>query len=182
MTGQSNAAFYRIASNSWSSVRGTAREHHESAFAYDPTRSRAIMIGGGSATLYAINWSSETFTESALNASGSTGILSNSSLAAFYDPARDSYWIFGGNSGSSGYSNIYEINAGTFRIEQYSLGTPISGVEEDYQGSFGRFIFMDQWRAIGVLTRSDAAPYVIKLPAGTKNVAPPNPPTEVRAQ
>lgn len=182
MTGQSNAAFYRMATNNWSSVRNTAREHHEAAFAYDPTRSRAIMVGGGSATLYTVNWSAETFSESALNASGSTGILSQSALAAFYDAGRDCYWILAGGSGSSGYSNVYEMNAGTFNIVQHGLSASMGGFNSDYQGSFGRFIFMDQWRAIGIVTGSDDAPYVIKLPAATNNVAPPNSPSDFRAQ
>lgn len=182
MTGQSNAAFFRMDSNSWSPVRDSSREHHDSGFAYDPTRSRAVMVGGGSATLYNINWSAETFTQSALNATGATSILGNSALSAFYDPARDSFWLFGGKKSSPGYGNLYEMNASTFEIVQRPLSATTAGFEFDYNGSYGRFIFMDEWRAIGFLTRSDVAPFVIKLPPGTKGTSPPSPPSDIRAQ
>jgi hypothetical protein len=184
MTGQSNAAFFRVSTNSWSSVRGTSREHHESALAYDHTRNRGIMVGGGTATLYSINWSAETFSESALAASGSIGILSGGALAAVYDSRADAYWIWGGRSGSSGYSTIYRMNANTFATTAHALSQSMAGFETgDYQGSFCRFILLEDWRAIGFLTRTDAAPFVIKLPEGAlPSTNTPRAPTSLTVQ
>jgi hypothetical protein len=110
------------------------------------------------------NWSAETVTGSTFTPSGDTTILSQAALSMFYDSARDCFWIWGGGSASSGYTTIYEMNASTFAITAHPLSQSMSGFVGQYFGSYGRWVFMDSWRAIGFVTRTDQAAYVIKLP------------------
>jgi hypothetical protein len=97
----------------------------------------------------------------------------------FYDPERDSFWIFGGRAASPGYGTLYEMNAGTFAITAHPLGSSMASFDADYKGSFGRFVFMRDWRAVGFATSTDAGPYVIKLPPAINSSAPPRPPTSL---
>lgn len=168
---QANAAFYRIVANTWSSVK-SASGAREPCMAYDHTRSRALLMGDGNAYRVIIDWSAETLTFASISATGATALIGDNALAAFYDEDADCFWIFGGGSASPGYGTIYRIAGGELdstsgvavTSHALSVNMAAAGFETPYNGSFGRFIFMRDWRAIGFVTRTDAAPYVIKLP------------------
>lgn len=169
-SGSGRAAFFRLSSETWGNtpLNPTALAYY-GATAYDTSRGRAIVLGStyeGSQThkIVTPNWTNETLAGSTLSASGSTAILARTSLSVFYDSARDCFWIFGGDSGSPGYANIYEMNASTFAITAHALSSSMASFEGSYSGSYGRYVFMPTYRAIGFVTRTDAAPYVIKLP------------------
>jgi hypothetical protein len=95
-----------------------------------------------------------------------------------YDPHRDVYWMFGGQDGSSGWSTIYEMNADgpSWHITAHQLsGDTIEAIQQ--KGSYGRFVLMNQWRAIGLLGSHASPVYVIKLPgeAVDDNISPKSP-------
>jgi hypothetical protein len=165
--------FFRTTDDTWSSGKGYGGSgiSTDTVGAWDSKRGRGIIVGNNRNYLVTVNFSAETVSLGSLPASGAT-ILNRAGLSAFYDPVADVYWIFGGESGSAGYTNIYEMNAQTFVITQHALSQSIgTGVSGDNQGTFGRFVFMDNWRAIGIVTAVDRPAYVIKLP-GTAAVAP----------
>jgi hypothetical protein len=161
---QLGAAFYRVAANTWSSVKGLSSGGSDCAMTYDPTRGRAIVVNSSIRRLYTIDWSAETVSDGTFSPSGSTAILNSSALSAFYDLLLDCYWLFGGDGSSPGYASVYRMNASTFAITQHALSQTIPKQASNYLGSYGRFIFMDSWRAIGFLAQNNAAPWVIKLP------------------
>ncbi len=175
-----NWAFFRCDTNQWGAARvPSSALGIEASSAYDSRRGRVVSVGNGVNRIITPDWSAETFSVSSFSPSGSTGILSRSALAMFYDPERDSFWIFGGATGSPGYASIYEMDAGSLSITAYPLSMSTASFEADYQGSFGRFVFLREWRAIGFVTRTDAAPYVIKLPPPDTSSTEPRPPVNL---
>jgi hypothetical protein len=170
---QYGAAFFDTSDNSWSSAKSVLIDNpYNGVTAYDSSRQRCISItsnqpGQQRTTLYTINWSTETVNSEPFSPTVDTAIFSESGLSMFYDAVRDSFWIFGGMKNSVGYSNIYEMDASTWVTTAHSLlptGTTLPTYSGDYWGSYGRFVWLEDWRAIGFLTRHDAGPYVIKLP------------------
>lgn len=174
--------FYRTSNDTWSGAKtfGGGGFSFGSIGAWDPTRNRGVIVGGGTNYVLSLNFANETVSVSSLNASGATAILSRQGASAVYDPQIDAYWVFGGDRGSPGYTSIYQMNAGTFGISQHALSGSIApSLNFDYQGSYGRFILMPQWRALGFLGTHDGPVYVVKLPG---QAAPlPNPPTALTA-
>jgi hypothetical protein len=172
--GYSYAAFLRTSNDTWSSIKNTnASFGSEGCGAFDPTRNRGILVGEGSNHVVTIDWNAETVTASTLNASGATAMLSQAG-SCFYDSATDRYWLFGGeyrddnNFKSPGWTTLYEMNAETFAITAH----PLTGdtIPMQYQwGSYGRFVFMPAWRAIGTVASVDGAAVVIKLPGTLAN-------------
>lgn len=166
MGGQFQAAFFDTSDDTFSAIKSTGAFFGGNVCgAYDSSRSRGVLVGNGENRLVTLDWSAETVTLSTLSASGSTSILSDDGISCFYDDVRDSYWIFGGPTGSNGWSNLYEMDASSFNITSTSLTgdtiTQISGMI----GSFGRFVFLSDWRAIGIIADIDTPASVIKLPS-----------------
>lgn len=166
--GQFQAAFFRTSDETWSSLKSTGSGFWggDATGAYDPTRRRGIQVGSGESRLIDFNWAAETLSVRDLSATGETELLSIGAPSAVYDAARDSFWIFGGPSNSPGWQNIYEMNASTFEIQRWPLsGNPILA-QAGSHGSYGRYVFMPEWRAIGIVASHSSPAYVIRLPAG----------------
>lgn len=173
--------FYRTNDDTWSGAKSYGSGFSFGSIgAWDPTRNRGVIVGGGTNRVMSLNFANETLSVSTLNASGATALLSREGVSAVYDQQIDAYWLFGGNRGSPGYSSIYQMNASTFGISQHTLsGSMAPSLNIDYQGSYGRFILMPQWRALGFLGTHDGPVYVVKLPG--QAAALPNPPTAFTA-
>jgi hypothetical protein len=164
--------FFRTATDAWSAAKnyGGTGISTDSIAAWDSKRGRGIIVGDGRNYLVTVNFSAETVALSSLGASGT--ILSQGGISAVYDAVADVYWLFGGGSGSPGYSNLYEMNAQTFAITPHALSQSMAGgVSSDNQGTYGRFVFMQNWRAIGTVTSTSGSAFVIKLP-GTAAAIP----------
>ncbi len=180
--GRNEVAFFRTDQDTWSSLKSTNGNFWggDVSGAYDPTRGRGVLIGNGESRLVTINWSRETVDVSSLSASGATEILSTDGPSAVYDPFRDSYWIFGGEEGSPGFGNIYEMDAESLTIQRRSLSGASIQVLNSMQGSYGRYLLMPEWRAMGIVASHESPAYVIKLPtADASPIVRPLPPSEV---
>jgi hypothetical protein len=159
--------FFRTANDSWSAAKSYSVPNGFTygTAAWDPTRNRGIVVGDGNTELLSINFAAETVSGQTVTASGATAIVGASAASVFYDPDKDVYWLFGGSAGDPGYTTLYQMNAGTFAITAHPLSQPMNGgLPSDNQGTYGRFVFLRAWRAIGLVTRHDRAPWVIKLP------------------
>lgn len=160
--GDWGGAFFNTSTESWSAQKTTDSVFgDEGCSAWDPTRGRGVQVGNGGSKVLTVNWSAETVSVATLSASGDTTMLGQKG-GCFYDQDRDVYWLFGGASGSPGWSNIYEMNASSFAITAHALSAPIPTT--DQRGSFGRFVFLSSWRAIGIVGAYNTPAYVIKLP------------------
>jgi hypothetical protein len=176
-----SGAFYRTSNDTWSGEKSFGGSGAgEAAAAWDPTRSRGILVSDSPRrALYTLNFSAETASSSSLTFSGATEIL-QSGISVVYDPGRDSYWLFGGDGNSPGWTTIYEVPAGgPWTITAHTLSGAAIQKASGLIGSYGRFVFMDQWRAIGIVAAHDSPAYIIKLPAA--NVVKPKPPASLSA-
>jgi hypothetical protein len=175
--------FYRTDTDSWSGPKsyGGNGFPFNSMGAFDPTRNRGIIVGDDEMSLLGIDFENETVNLTSFDPSGSTGIFSGSGISAVYDPRLDVYWIFGGGSGSSGWSNIYQMNADgpPWTVTSFPLTGAAISRTSGMVGSWGRFVLMTNWRAIGVVADVDSAAFVIKLPGEAVSVKTPLPPTDL---
>ena len=173
---------FRLNDDSYSSVKSfsggaTADGYHCGAF--DSSRSRGVWFGSGSNQLVTVNWSSET---ASISSQSISGLPSMTGPSCFYDPATDRYWVFGGQPGSSGWTTLYEIHAGTFAVTPHPLSGDAISRSSGMIGSFGRFVFMPNYRAIGVIASISSPAYVIKLPSAGPPQPKPGPPGAVQVR
>src|SRR5215475_2767959 len=168
--------FYRTSNDTWSAAKTTpAQFGGEGCGCYDPTRSRGLVVGSaGFNRLVTIDWAAETVSSAALSTSGAA--LPNQKWSCVYDPALDVYWVFGGGGGSPGWTQLYRITAGTLVVTTHPLTGDTITQMSNAEGSYGRFVFMPQWRAIGTIASVDSPAYVIKLPGAISGGTPPPPP------
>lgn len=154
-------AFYRVATNSWS-TRGNASAQWPGDFssAFDPATNTGLVIGANNESgVYAfslgINWSAETITQTPRSITGL-----GSGCALIWDPTRGRYWCFGSSNNNA---TLYEINPSTFAVTPHALSGAIAP-ETPYWGTYGRWVFMDAWRAIGSVSSRNGSAFVIRLP------------------
>jgi hypothetical protein len=148
-------------SGSWSSGKDVPSQWPDDPeIAYRPTSSTTgtiLVVGGNGAYSCNVDWSAETLT------SQTSRSIPTSSQGPFvvYDNARDVYWSMAGNN----YSTIYEINPSSYAATAHSLSAAMANNETtEYHGVFGRYVFMPDARAIGVVFSRSSSVYVIKLP------------------
>ena len=175
--------FFRTDSETWSGSKGYSGNGFPfNAFGvWDTSRNRGLIIGDGERSLVDIDFENETVSVSGISVSGASGILGSSGISAVYDPVADIYWIFGGGTSSSGWSNLYRLNADGPPWTMQSVSFTGSQIERTRGmiGSWGRFVFMPAWRAIGVIASETSPAFIIRLPG---EAAPsPEPPTDLRA-
>jgi hypothetical protein len=92
-------------------------------------------------------------------------MLNVNAPSCFYESTRDVYWLFGGPPGSGGWSNIYEMNASTFAITAHPLTGDAITRQSGMIGSYGRFVWMPTYSALGIIASVDTPAYVIRLPS-----------------
>lgn len=156
-------AFYRVATNNWSALGSVSGQwQSDGSAAFDPVTNTGLTVADGNgygvnAFSITINWSAETMTQTARNVPGI-----GSGTALIWDPTRGVYWAFGSASNNS---TLYEINPTTFAVTPHTLtGNAPLAPEQTYWGTFGRWVFMDSWRAIGSVCHRTGAPFVVRLP------------------
>ncbi len=155
--------FYRVGTNNYSSVKNASQQWPDlSTLAMKPltsTTSLGLVSGRNKSFSLSIDWSAETVSQTSRTIS-SFQSLDGPSIV--YDPTRDRFWIFGGSPQSS---SIGEINPSTWAVTSHSLtGSSMGSGGSGYEGSYGRFVFMDSFRAIGFVNNVEGPSYVIKLP------------------
>lgn len=160
--------FYRPATNNWSS--GNPLGFSFGPGGSYPTSCRGpgnecVVLGGTLREKIVIDFSAETIATTDLTTSGSDSILNSGGLSVVYDPTRGHYWAWGGGDGSSGWSNIYEINRSTWAVTAHALTGDAIDVVTGLIGSWARFVFMDSYRLIGLFNTTTAGACVIKLPS-----------------
>ncbi len=156
-------AFYRVATNSWSTRRdASAQWVGDGSAAFDPATNTGLIIGANNesgvfAFSTGINWAAETITQTARSITGM-----GSGCGLIWDPTRACYWCFGSSNNNS---MLYEINPTTFAVTPHTLtgDAPLSP-ESSSHGHFGRWAFMDSWRAIGSVSSRTSPAFVIRLP------------------
>lgn len=155
--------FYRVATNNWGTLRSVGAQWvGDGSVAFDPATNTGLIVGANNESgVYAfsigINWAAETITQTARSI---TGLGSGCGLV--WDPTRSVYWCFGSNNNNG---TLYEINPTTFAVTPHALtGNAPLAPETTYWGTFGRWVFMDSWRAIGSVCHRTGAAYVIRLP------------------
>ncbi|MEZ5532068.1 MAG: hypothetical protein R3E69_06775 [Steroidobacteraceae bacterium] len=155
-------AFYRVSSNSWSALRSVNGVwNNDGVAAYNPQNNVGLTIGnngfGASAFSIGIDWEGETITQTSrpLQTFGGGASL-------LWDPTRACYWCFGAAANTS---TLYRIDPSSFSVTTHTLtgDVPLTP-EAGGSGSFGRFVFMDSWRAIGSVASRMSPAFVIRLP------------------
>jgi hypothetical protein len=152
--------FYRPATNTWSAVKAVSSIWPNYACgAYRPSSSTYLIAGSGKAFSGVIDWSAETITQTSRSLGSLQGTAGPSTV---YDPTADRFWMFGGVSQPN---SINEVNPTTWGVTSRALsGDGLGSYESNYQGSFGRFVFINGYRAIGFANSPTNPAYVIKLP------------------
>ncbi|MEZ4271999.1 MAG: hypothetical protein R3C68_11390 [Myxococcota bacterium] len=176
--------FFRTSTDTWSGAKDFSGNGFpfNSSGAWDSSRNRGIIVSDGEKSVLTLNFANETVALNTFSPSGATEIFGESGISAFYDPQRDVYWMFGGFPNSSGWTNLYEMKADSWAVTKHSLSGASISRESDMRGSFGRYVFMDQWRAIGVVASHTSPVYVIKLPGEVSvGSVPPAPPSGLNA-
>ena len=160
----------------WSASSKFPTGQVQSSMAYDTKRGRVIMVGGFSSSQYQlanINFATEAV--SGFTTFTPTGdpcpVLTTpgGGVGTVYDPLLDGYWLFGAQGVA--FDHIYFMDAATFAVTAYQL-QDLTNTNFDIlaanagfsQGSYTGFVFMSDWRALGVFTDSDQPAYVIRLP------------------
>lgn len=156
-------AFYRVATNAWSSRKSVPDQWCTAgASAHDPATNTGLCVSAGNgygvtAFSIGISWSAETVAQTA-RSMPSLG----SGAALLWDPTRGVYWCFGSSNNNS---TLYEINPTTFAVTSHNLtGDAPLQPEANSQGTYGRWVFMDSWRAIGSVSSRSGPAFVIRLP------------------
>lgn len=155
-------AFYRVATNTWSALKSVSAQWiSDGACAWDPATNTGLMIGssngyGVSAFSLTIDWTAETITQTARTL---PAVGSGSSLV--WDPTRQRYWCFGGSGNNT---TMYQINPSDWTYTTHTLTGDAMAPETPYAGSFGRWLFRDDWRAIGTVVHRTGDALVIRLP------------------
>lgn len=175
---------FRTASETWSGQIGYGGNGFpfNSMGAWDSTRGRGIVVGENETSLITINFASETVDVTSFSPSGDTGIFGEPAISAVYDPAVDAYWLFGGSTNSVGWGRIYQMNADgpPWNVTSASLSGDSIVRSANMWGSYGRYILMPGWRAIGLVANEDSPPSIIRLPG--ELIPPPKPPGDLEGQ
>lgn len=155
-------SFFRVGSNSWSALRSvSAQWNSDGVSAYDPVTNTGLTIGnngyGANAFSIGINWSAETVTQTARSIQAFGG-----GASLVWDPTRSCYWCFGAAANTG---TLYQIDSSSFAVTAHALtgDVPLTP-EAGGSGSYGRFVFLDSWRAIGSVSSRTSPAFVIKLP------------------
>lgn len=159
--------FYRTGANTWSGGSDMGFSPGDYPIGIRGPGNEGLIIGSGSGggRLVTANFTSDTASSTSVTFSGSTTILASGGLSGVYDPTTDHYWVWGGDS-SAGYTTIYDIKRGTWVVTAHALtGDSISTALGSGYYSFGRYLFMNSDRVIGLVTNISAPAYVIKLPS-----------------
>ena len=171
MTGVFQGYFYRTSDDSWSGRKsyGGNGFPFDSMAAWDSRRNRAIIVGEGEASIVNIDFANETISVESFSPAGDTSMIGRSGISAAYDPVRDVYWLFGGPAGSPGWSNIYEMsaNGNPWTIRRIPLTGASIPTSRGMIGSWGRFVLMPQWGAIGLVASETSPALIIRLPDGS---------------
>lgn len=170
MTDEFDGYFLRTDTDSWSSrvnYNGNGFPF-DSMAAWDSTRNRAIVVGEGETSVVNIDFEAETVSVQSFSPSGDTGLYGRSGISAVYDPVRDVFWLFGGGTGSPGYTGIYELRAAgdPWTTTRYELSGDSIPLSKGLIGSWGRYVLMPQWGALGFVADEQGPAFVIKLPDG----------------
>lgn len=176
--GRSTTLFFRCDTNTWGgSVSSSAGDVFapDRPGAWDSRRGRGLLLGVGDSILWRINFDAETATAEDIELTGATEIRDADAPSPMYDSALDVYWVFGGDETSPGWQHLYEIDAETFEVSKHELtGDTIQhGLQ---QGSYGRFVLMEEERVIGLVANVDVPTYIIRLP----DVILPSAPTDLQ--
>lgn len=150
--------FYRVATNNWSAAKNvSAQWPSDGTAAFNPANNTGLCISSDAAFSIGIDWAAETVTQTPRSL---TSMGPGSSL--IWDATAGRYWCFGGSSNNS---TLYEINPTTFAVTSRALtGNAPLTPESDSRGHFGRWVFMEEWRAIGSVSSRSSPAFVIRLP------------------
>jgi len=156
-------AFYRTATNDWGTQRSVSGQWPTNgSAAYDPATNTGLCASAGNgygvtAFSIGIDWGAETVSQTARSMPGV-----GNGPALLWDPTRRVYWCFGASANNS---VIYEINPTSFAVTSHNLtGDAPLQPEGNSQGTYGRWVFMDSWRAIGSVASRTGSAFVIRLP------------------
>lgn len=172
--------FFRTSNDSWSGSKGYSGNGfpYDSVGVWDPTRGRGLIVGAGEKSLVEIDFDNESVDVSGVSISGSTEIFGVAGISALFDAVTDAYWFFGGSQSSSGWTRLYRMDADgpPWNVTSVSLSGDAIQRTSGMIGSYGRFVFMPNWRAIGLVAVVDGPAVVIRLP-GEAFISP-NPPAD----
>lgn len=170
ITNSFSGRFLRTSDDTWSSSKsfGGNGFPYDSMAAWDTSRNRAIIVGDGETSLVTVDFASESISVDSFSPTGVTEPFSINGISAAYDPVRDVFWMIGGPIRSAGYTNLYELRAdgNPWSTARYSLSGDDIPQAKDLRGSWGRYVLMPQWGAIGLVASDTSPAFVIRLPDG----------------
>lgn len=156
--------FYRIDTNAAGNNISQEQQNFDSVGTYDPTRYRAYLWAPSQLWELQIDWDAETVTMGQVTPTGSTGFLSSSTGAAFYDHDSDVHWFFPLVAGSTSMTTVVSMTPGLVCTSHSTSGDNTGFDTDNWEGSFNKICPMLQWRAVGFITGISDPAYVIKLP------------------
>lgn len=182
-TCDNNSRFFNLSTRTWGSADFgmPSNNKYQMSNVYVPADANSGTVyhfGQGSQYCYkaTINFVNETFGGwQAFSVSGDNGWLGGDMCAAFWDALLNVVWVFG--SRGETYPNFYRWNPATGVSTQQTMtytvsgggsgsvmqGTPL-GAGYAY-GLGGRFVYMPDWRAVGIVTSYSRPAYIWKLPS-----------------
>jgi len=156
-------AVYRIATNTWSALKSDSNTQWNTSgsAAWNPATNVGLSVGNNNYGVYGFSFRVDWDAETLVRTPRITTAYGNG-MALIWDATRACYWMWGTGSGT--ISTLYEINPTTYAVTAHTLtGDPIVA-ETNSRGHFGRWVFLDNWRAIGSVASRSAPAYVIRLP------------------
>ncbi|MEO0425290.1 MAG: kelch repeat-containing protein [Pseudomonadota bacterium] len=176
--GRFTTVFFNCDTDTWGGQDESSRSipfQPDRPSAWDPSRDRGLQIGVGASFLWNIDFENETTSLESVALSGDREIEQADAPSPMFDAGLNTYWVIGGDDESPGWSSLYEINASTFAVTRHPLTGDV--IEQTLQqGSYGRFVFLEDDRAIGIVAAHDKPAYIIRLP----KVVIPEPPTNLQ--
>lgn len=174
-----NCHIYDIDAGTWSSALNITLEgSFDFSGSYDPTRNRIIGRSGnsGGVRTWEFNLTTDSEASSAsVTFTGDTGLVTNGEPAFAYDPTLDVFWVIGGSS-TAFYNRIAWFSAATLAstpgavpVTEVTFNSAANiattGFEDGMQGTYGRYLLIDQDRLLLTVHRLDEGVWLVKLPS-----------------
>jgi hypothetical protein len=163
-----NYWFHRIDTNAQGFADDDGEQQaFDSVGAYDPTRSRGILLAPGELHLIEIDWSGESITWTTPTPTGASAAAAFDDVGAlFYDEESDVFWILPLISGATSMTTVYSLHPTTWAVTAHTTSGDRTGfdIPGDTDGSFNKICWMPQWRAVGFCVSIVDSVYVMKLP------------------
>ena len=177
----STAQFFDIASETFGSVFAAFESGVDGTMYLDTRRDRAYVMGAN--RYFEVDWNSggpvsgcSVTADTSFTPTGDTSIHSEVDAVGFVDlhptdANLDRVWLLGGEDTGPGYTSVWEMSLVTHATTEHTLtfesGAGFNFESTNYQGSFERGVFIQEWGIIAMVTGSQEPVQIIRVPSYT---------------